>query len=96
MIHFHIGSQINDIGPLKKAIRESGNIYADLRKLGAKNLSAINIGGGLAIEYSQWEHKRDRNYSIREFSNDVVYLLKEIAPKKMYLCLIFLQKADVL
>lgn len=82
MIHFHIGSQINDIGPLKKAIRESGNIYADLRKLGAKNLSAINIGGGLAIEYSQWEHKRDRNYSIREFSNDVVYLLKEIATKK--------------
>jgi len=82
MIHFHIGSQINDISPLKKAIRESGNIYADLRKLGAKNLSAINIGGGLAIEYSQWEPIRDKNYSIEEFSNDVVYLLKEISQKK--------------
>jgi len=82
MIHFHIGSQINDISPLKKAIRESGNIYADLRKLGATNLSAINIGGGLAIEYSQWEEKRDKNYSIEEFSNDVVYLLKEISQKK--------------
>jgi len=82
MIHFHIGSQINDISPLKKAIRESGNIYADLRKLGAKNLSAINIGGGLAIEYSQWEQFRDKNYSIEEFSNDVVYLLKEISGKK--------------
>lgn len=82
MIHFHIGSQINDISPLKKAIRESGNIYADLRKLGAKNLSAINIGGGLAVEYSQWEEKRDKNYSIEEFSNDVVYLLKEISNKK--------------
>jgi len=82
MIHFHIGSQINDISPLKKAIRESGNIYADLRKLGAKNLAAINIGGGLAVEYSQWEEKRDKNYSIEEFSNDVVYLLKEISNKK--------------
>ena len=82
MIHFHIGSQINDISPLKKAIREAGNIYADLRKLGAKNLSAINIGGGLAIEYSQWEERRDKNYSIEEFSNDVVYLLKEISNKK--------------
>ena len=82
MIHFHIGSQINDISPLKKAIRESGNIYADLIKLGAKNLSAINIGGGLAVEYSQWEEKRDKNYSIEEFSNDVVYLLKEISQKK--------------
>jgi len=82
MIHFHIGSQIKDISPLKKAIRESGNIYADLRKMGAKNLSAINIGGGLAVEYSQWEHLRDKNYSIEEFSNDVVYLLKEISNKK--------------
>ena len=82
MIHFHIGSQINDISPLKKAIRESGNIYADIRKMGAKNLSAINIGGGLAIEYSQWDEKRDKNYSIEEFSNDVVYLLKEISQKK--------------
>ena len=82
MIHFHIGSQINDISPLKKALREAGNIYADLIKMGAKNLSAINIGGGLAIEYSQWEDKKDRNYSIEEFSNDVVYLLKEIATKK--------------
>ncbi len=82
MIHFHLGSQINDISPLKKAIRESGNIYADLRKMGAKNLTAINIGGGLAIEYSQWDDKRDKNYSIEEFSNDVVYLLKEISNKK--------------
>jgi len=82
MIHFHIGSQINDISPLKKAIKESGNIYADIRKMGAKNLSAINIGGGLAIEYSQWDEKRDKNYSIEEFSNDVVYLLKEISQKK--------------
>jgi len=82
MIHFHIGSQINDISPLKKAIREAGNIYADLRKMGAGKLSAINIGGGLAIEYSQWEDKRDKNYSIEEFSNDVVYLLKEISNKK--------------
>jgi len=82
MIHFHIGSQINDISPLKKAIREAGNIYADLIKLGANKLKAINIGGGLAIEYSQWENKRDKNYSIEEFSNDVVYLLKEISNKK--------------
>ena len=82
MIHFHIGSQISDISPLKKAIRESGNIYANLRKMGANNLSTIDIGGGLAIEYSQWEDKRDKNYSIEEFSNDVIYLLKEISLKK--------------
>jgi arginine decarboxylase len=82
MIHFHIGSQINDIAPLKKALREAGNIYADLINLGATTLNSINLGGGLAIEYSQHPEKREKNYSINEFANDVVFLLKEISSKK--------------
>ena len=32
MIHFHIGSQMSEIAALKKALRESGNIYAELKK----------------------------------------------------------------
>jgi len=28
MIHFHIGSQMGEIAPLKKALREVGNIYS--------------------------------------------------------------------
>jgi len=82
MIHFHIGSQMGDIAPLKKALREAGNIYADLKKRGASSLGAINIGGGLAVEYSQHEEKHERNYSLREFANDVVYLMQEIAKRK--------------
>lgn len=82
MIHFHIGSQISDISPLKKAIREVGNIYAELRKMGAKNLTAVNIGGGLAVEYTQHEGNNNRNYTLSEFSGDVVFSLKEIAKNK--------------
>jgi arginine decarboxylase len=82
MIHFHIGSQMEEIGPLKKALREAGNIYADLKKRGANNLSAINIGGGLAVEYSQVQKNESRNYSIKEFANDVVFLMQEIAKNK--------------
>lgn len=41
MIHFHLGSQISEIHPLKKALIEAGNIYAELRKMGATNLKAI-------------------------------------------------------
>ena len=82
MIHFHIGSQMEEIGPLKKALREAGNIYADLKKRGSKNLTAINIGGGLAVEYSQVQKNENRNYSIKEFANDVVYLMQEIAKNK--------------
>jgi len=82
MIHFHIGSQMEDITPLKRALREAGNIYAELKKMGADDLHAINIGGGLAIEYAQHNNDRLRTYTIEEFSNDVVFLLGEIMDKK--------------
>ncbi len=82
MIHFHIGSQMGDIAPLKKALREAGNIYAEIKKRGADALGAINIGGGLAVEYSQHEGKAERNYSLQEFANDVVFLMQDIAKRK--------------
>ncbi|MEA3522711.1 MAG: biosynthetic arginine decarboxylase [Campylobacterota bacterium] len=82
MIHFHIGSQMQEIAPLKKALREAGNLYAELKKLGAHSLSAINIGGGLAIEYAQHANKRIRNYSLEEFSNDVVFVIGDIMDRK--------------
>jgi len=82
MIHFHIGSQMGDIAPLKKALREAGNIYAELKMRGADSLGAINIGGGLAVEYSQHPQNQERNYSLKEFANDVIYLVQEIAKRK--------------
>jgi len=82
MIHFHIGSQMSDIAPLKKALREAGNIYAELKKMGADALSSINIGGGLAVEYDQHIQSNARNYSIDEFSSSVVFLLGEIMDAK--------------
>ncbi|QKJ23444.1 biosynthetic arginine decarboxylase [Poseidonibacter lekithochrous] len=80
MIHFHIGSDMNSIKPLKKALRESGHIYAELKNLGASSLNSINIGGGLAVEYSAYE--RSRFYSLREFASDVIFTLKDIAKQK--------------
>jgi len=82
MIHFHIGSQMSDIAPLKRALREAGNIYAELKNMGASSLTGINIGGGLAIEYDQHTRSKSRNYSIDEFSSSVVFLLGEIMDAK--------------
>ena len=82
MIHFHLGSQITEIHPLKKALIEAGNIYTELRKMGAKNLKAINLGGGLAVEYSQFKNEKNRNYTLSEYANDVVFILKNIAEEK--------------
>ena len=77
VVHFHIGSQMADIKPFKKAIREVARIFTSLKKMGAKKLDSINIGGGLGVEYSQNPHKREINYTIEEFSNDVIFLIKE-------------------
>jgi arginine decarboxylase len=82
MIHFHIGSQITNIAPLKKALKEAGNIYSDLIKLGAENLSTINLGGGLAVEYSQNSSSSQVNYSLKEYANDVVFMLQTISRSK--------------
>ena len=82
MIHFHIGSQMSDIAPIKRALREAGNIYAELKKMDASALSSINIGGGLAVEYDQHSHAKSHNYSIEEFSSSVVFALGEIMDAK--------------
>jgi len=82
MIHFHIGSQMSDIAPIKKALREAGNIYAELKNMQATSLCSINIGGGLAVEYEQHLHSKSYNYSIQEFSSSVVFLLGEIMDAK--------------
>ena len=80
MIHFHIGSALNSIQPLKKALKESCHFYAELINLGAINLRAINIGGGLNVEYSAY--KRTAQYNFQEFANDVVFTLKNISRQK--------------
>ncbi len=80
MIHFHIGSSMNSISPLKKALKESGHIYAQLKNMGANSLNAINIGGGLAIEYSAFENQRE--YNLDEFSSDVIFTLQTISKNK--------------
>jgi len=82
MIHFHIGSQMSDIAPLKRALREAGNIYAELKNMGATSLNSINIGGGLAVEYDQHTQSKSRNYSIDEFSSSVIFLLGEVMNAK--------------
>jgi arginine decarboxylase len=73
---------MSDIAPLKRALREAGNIYAELKNMGATALRSINIGGGLAVEYDQHVRATSRNYSIDEFSSSVVFLLGEIMDAK--------------
>ncbi|RUM64530.1 MAG: arginine decarboxylase [Sulfurospirillum sp.] len=82
MIHFHIGSQMTQISNLKKALREAGNIYADLLRMGASSLQSINLGGGLGIEYTQNEAYPEVTYSLKEYASDTTFVLQGIAKAK--------------
>lgn len=74
ILHFHIGSQINDILAIKEAVKEAAQLYCKLKKR-AVGLAWLDMGGGLGVNYdgsstaSDWSH----NYSIEEYARDCVY-----------------------
>jgi arginine decarboxylase len=80
LLHFHIGSQITSIRAVKNAVREAAHLYCNLRKMGATELSYIDIGGGLAVDYdgSQTNFHSSMNYSTHEYAKDVISVIQEI------------------
>ncbi|MGA2500751.1 MAG: biosynthetic arginine decarboxylase, partial [Tepidisphaeraceae bacterium] len=79
LLHFHIGSQINNIRNLKGAIIELTRVYVEMQRLGA-GLKYIDVGGGLGVDYdgSKTNFESSINYGLQEYANDVVYHIKEI------------------
>ncbi|MBK7579147.1 MAG: biosynthetic arginine decarboxylase [Myxococcales bacterium] len=73
LLHFHIGSQISSIIPIKNAIQEAANIYTELAKMGCK-MGFLDVGGGLAIDYdgSKTDFHASKNYTLEEYAADVV------------------------
>jgi len=79
LLHFHLGSQITTIAPIKRAIIEMVRIYSELHKAGA-GLKYIDVGGGLGVDYdgSKTKASSSINYSLQEYANDVVYHVQEL------------------
>ena len=79
MLHFHIGSQINDIRRAKFAFKEAARVYAKTRRLGF-DIEYLNVGGGLGVDYdgSRTASEFSMNYSVQEFANDIVYTVGEV------------------
>ncbi|MGC4093604.1 MAG: biosynthetic arginine decarboxylase [Polyangiaceae bacterium] len=73
LLHFHIGSQISSIIPIKNAMQEASNIYVELAKLGCK-MGYLDVGGGLAVDYdgSKTDFHASKNYQLDEYAADVV------------------------
>ncbi|MBX3273561.1 MAG: biosynthetic arginine decarboxylase [Sandaracinaceae bacterium] len=82
LLHFHIGSQISSITPIKNALREAATIYVELARMGAK-MGYLDVGGGLAVDYdgSQTDFHASKNYTEQEYAYDVVSTLKEACDK---------------
>ena len=78
LLHFHIGSQINDIAVLKDALQEAGQLYVELTRLGAP-MGFLDVGGGLGIDYdgSRTATAASTNYSLQNYANDVVATVRE-------------------
>ena len=78
LLHFHVGSQINDIAVLKDALQEAGQIYVELTRLGAP-MGYLDVGGGLGIDYdgSRTATAASTNYSLQNYANDVVATIRE-------------------
>ncbi|MEM1107248.1 MAG: biosynthetic arginine decarboxylase [Planctomycetota bacterium] len=79
LVHFHLGSQVNDMRALKSALVESARLYAELAKLGA-GLKYLDVGGGLGVDYdcSKSGHDASPNYTLAEYANNVVYHVGEV------------------
>jgi arginine decarboxylase len=78
LLHFHIGSQVSSILPMKNALREATRFYVELAKMGA-NMRYFDVGGGLAIDYdgSKSDFHASKNYSTQEYATDVVGAIQE-------------------
>ncbi len=79
LVHFHVGSQVPDIGTIKRAVREAARYYAKLAKLG-HDLGYLDVGGGLGVDYdgSRSDFDSSANYSLQEYANDVVWNIADV------------------
>ncbi len=78
LLHFHLGSQISSILPIKGALREAAHLYVELARLGAP-MGYFDAGGGLAVDYdgSRTDFSASRNYDLQEYAYDVVHAIQE-------------------
>jgi len=79
LVHFHVGSQVPDIGTIKRATKEAARFYAKLKKMGHE-LGFLDVGGGLGVDYdgSRTTFDSSTNYSLNEYARDIVYSIQEV------------------
>ena len=78
LVHFHIGSQITSIQPIKSAVRETARFMAELYRMGCP-VKYIDVGGGLGVDYDgSGATRSSTNYDVQEYANDIVHGIQSI------------------
>jgi arginine decarboxylase len=79
LVHFHVGSQVTDIGVIKRAVREAARFYAKLAIMGHP-MQFLDVGGGLGVDYdgSRTASDSSMNYTLHEYARDVVYNIIDV------------------
>jgi arginine decarboxylase len=83
LMHFHMGSQIANIHDIKVALKEAGQFYVELHRLGA-NVKIVDAGGGLGVDYDGSHSRRESsiNYSLDEYAQNIVRSFADICAEK--------------
>jgi arginine decarboxylase len=83
LMHFHMGSQIANIHDIKVALKEAGQFYVELRRLGAP-IKIVDAGGGLGVDYDGSRSRRESsiNYSLDEYAQNIVRSFAETCAEK--------------
>ena len=83
VLHFHIGSQITQIKRVKAGVKEAARVYAKIRKMGV-DVDHLNVGGGAGVDYdgSKTSFESSVNYTLQEFANDVIYMIKSVCEEE--------------
>jgi arginine decarboxylase len=73
LLHFHIGSQISSIIPIKNAMQEASNIYVELARWAARWATSTWVAAS-AVDYdgSKTDFHASKNYQLDEYAADVI------------------------
>ena len=82
LVHFHIGSQVPSIQPIKSAVKECAMLMSELYLMNCP-IEYVDVGGGLGINYDgSGATRSSTDYDIQEYANDIVFAMQSLCEKK--------------